>query len=57
MKRDNYMKKFNLNIYKDYQIYFNLLGVLIKNVSSNRKQYLEDINISPSSYRRAKKRR
>lgn len=49
------MKKFNLNIYKDFQIYFNLLDVLIKNVSSNKELYLENINISPSSYRRVKK--
>ena len=49
------MKRFNLELYKDFKIYFNLLDILIKNVSSNIELYLENINISPSSYRRVKK--
>lgn len=49
------MKKFNLDIYKDYQQYFNLLDVLIKEKSSNKELFLEDLDISPSSYRRVKK--
>lgn len=48
------MRKFKLDLYKDFQQYFNLLDVLIKNESSNKELFLEDIDISPSSYRRAK---
>lgn len=49
------MKKFKLNVYKDFKQYFNLLDVLIKTESSNKELFLEEINISPSSYRRVKK--
>ncbi len=49
------MKKFKINGYKDYKQYFLLLDVLIKSESSNIELFLEENNISPSSYRRAKK--
>ena len=48
------MRKFKLDLYKDFQQYFNLLDVLIKNNAQNKDLFLEDIDISPSSYRRAK---
>lgn len=48
------MKKIKLDLYKDFQQYFYLLDVLIKNVSANKDLFLEDIDISPSSYRRSK---
>lgn len=48
------MKKFKLDLYKDFQQYFYLLDVLIKNGAANKDLFLEDIDISPSSYRRAK---
>lgn len=49
------MRKFKLNDYKYFKQYFNLLDVLIKTESSNKELFLEEINISPSSYRRVKK--
>lgn len=48
------MKKFDLSCYKDFQIYFNLFDVLIKNEAKNIETFLESVYISPSSYRRAK---
>lgn len=48
------MKKITLQSYKDFKQYFSLLDVLIKDTSSNKDLFLEDIDISPSSYRRAK---
>jgi len=49
------MKKFDLNIYKDFKQYFNILDVLIKLEFSNKELFLEEVDVSPSSYRRAKK--
>ena len=49
------MRKFKLNCYKEFKEYFDFLDVLIKTESSNKELFLENLNISPSSYRRAKK--
>ena len=48
------MKQVDLSIYKDYKQYLNLFDVIIKENAKNIDRFLEDINISPSSYRRAK---
>lgn len=37
------MKKFKLDLYKDFQKYFYLLDVLIKNESKNKDLFLEDM--------------
>lgn len=48
------MKQVDLSIYKDYKQYLYLFDVIIKENSKNIDRFLEEINISPSSYRRAK---
>jgi len=49
------MKKFTLNTYKDIKYNFLIFDVLIKSKASNIELFLEEMDISPSSYRRAKK--
>lgn len=48
------MKKIDLSLYKTYKPYFVYFDILIKEVSSNKDGFLEEIYLSPSSYRRAK---
>ena len=48
------MKKIDLSLYKTYKPYFVYFDILIKKVSSNKDSFLEEIYLSPSSYRRAK---
>ena len=48
------MIKVNLENYKENKQYLLLFDVLIKQVANNKDIFLEDINITPSSYRRAK---
>ena len=46
----------SLKEYKDEVIYFSLFDILIKKVGPNRDIYLEDIDISPTTYKRCKNR-
>ncbi len=48
------MRKIKLDEYKSSSIYLNFFDILIKDNYSNKELFLESINISPSSYRRAK---
>lgn len=48
------MKKIDLSIYKDFKQYFIFYDIEIKKKYSNKEEYLDSKNISPSSYRRAK---
>ncbi len=48
------MFKVDLKAYRNNSIYFNYFDVLIKQKSNNREVFLNEIGISPSSYRRAK---
>lgn len=49
------MKKINLSIYKQTKVFFILFDYLLKDLSINKESYLIMNNISPSSYRRARK--
>ena len=44
----------SLKEYKDEVIYFSLFDILIKKVAPNRDIYLEDMDISPTTYKRCK---
>ena len=46
----------SLKEYKDEVIYFSLFDILIKKVAPNRDIYLEDMDISPTTYKRCKNR-
>jgi len=48
------MIKINFDEYKEKKQYLLLFDILIKEVHHNKDIFLEDINITPSSYRRAK---
>ena len=48
------MIKINLEQYKENKQYLLLFDILIKEVANNKDIFLEDLNITPSSYRRAK---
>lgn len=48
------MIKVNLSEYKNYKQYFLFYDVIIKQNNSNKEMFLESVDISPSSYRRAK---
>ena len=48
------MNKIKLEEYKQNKQYLYLFDILIKEVASNRDFFLEELDIAPSSYRRAK---
>lgn len=48
------MNKIKLDEYKQNKQYLFLFDILIKEVASNRDFFLEELDIAPSSYRRAK---
>lgn len=48
------MIKIDLKAYKENKQYLILFDILIKNVAKNKDIFLEDLDITPSSYRRAK---
>lgn len=48
------MIKIKLEQYKENKQYLLLFDILIKQVANNKDIFLEDLNITPSSYRRAK---
>ncbi|MFI3251708.1 MAG: hypothetical protein R3Y60_01070 [bacterium] len=48
------MKKIKLDEYKEDSIYFYLFDKLIKDKYQNKDEYLNSIDISPSTYRRAR---
>jgi hypothetical protein len=48
------MKTIDLSMYKEFKYYFPIFDVLIKKESNNKEMWLEENDISPSSYRRAK---
>lgn len=48
------MKKFDLTLYKESRQYFYLFDVYLKNLAINKDPFLEELGITPSSYRRAR---
>lgn len=48
------MKKFDLTLYKESRQYFFLYDAYLKKLSINKEELFDDIDITPSSYRRAR---
>lgn len=48
------MNKLDFSIYEESKSYFSLFDILIKQIASNKDEFLLQQNISPTSYRRAK---